>query len=126
MIKKRCIYLLFFFSYAVVLMHEVVPHFHHDEKKSLSQDHEDDHDKENSPIGNLFAHFHHHPGSKDFTYPAKTSYEINVDKSGGRVNNIVYTSLELSRLAIFPENINPFFSPLAPSELFFRGPPYLS
>ena len=126
MIKKRCLYFLFFCSYAIVLLHSFVPHHHHEEERRVSQHHENDHEEDNNPISLLFSHLQHQPGSKDINYPARASQESKIHQSSESVGSIICLPIKLFSLSANPpENSYPFISPLTPSRLFFRGPPIL-
>jgi hypothetical protein len=126
MIKKYFLYFLFFLSYGVVLLHTVVPHVHHEEKRLMSQHHQD-HEEENDPIGFLFSHLQHQQGSKDITYSAKSTQESKISKYAGGIQKLNNPPIKLIRLSSDPpENLDQFIPPLTPSKLFFRGPPCFS
>ena len=63
MLKKRTAILFLTLSYVILLVHNIIPHQHHDHVEHLTEHHDTDHhhddEADNDGLNHLFAHFAH-------------------------------------------------------------------
>lgn len=93
--KKTAIFFLTV-AYAILLLHNIIPHHHHDNIKELTEHHHSDHhdhDTDHKGLSHLLSHFIHSADS--FTFP--TNHNITN----------TFTKQQLSFVAVLPNNFSP-------------------
>lgn len=133
--KNNYISLVLLFIFSFVLVHNIIPHHHHDEISDIShhehhydkqdQDHQDENDE---PIG-LFSHFTHLITTTEFLFTFSNNHDFQkIQTLKQYIKNADFVFRQL-KIPIKPESTHCIF--IAAKQSFYtthflRGPPVLS
>jgi len=134
MSKKTFISTILLFAFSFVLVHNIIPHHHHDEVSDIShhghhhdkQD-QNDQDENDEPIG-FFSHFPHLINTNEFSYTLSSNHNLQKTQTPKQFIKIADFVFRQLKIPIKPEL--PHYIFIAVKQSFYssyslRGPPVL-